>query len=199
MALVGVSITKSVQFRGVQQEFSNVYYYWGDLPVIAAEANSLIDQLVTTEKKLHSSAVAFLFGRCWSAGGSRESNNMIVQKPLSGFGNFATIANLDRERAYLVRWRAGINSRGKPVYLRKWYHSCGAPSGVTINDGILANTEQLSSASRGTIVTLADESKLRSTALQSYSLRSERNRPITGDTECHPYLEHHQLGDMWRA
>lgn len=198
MPVIGISILKSTLFRGVQQEFSNVYYYEADLPTTAVQAETLIDSIVATEKKLHASVVNFLFARCWSAGGTKEQNQMIFQKPLSGTGSASENVAMDRERALLVRWRAGVDKRGKPVYLRKYYHSCGPPAGVIIDNQVLNNTAQLSSASRDAVEAIADEGKVRNTALQGYQLSSSNGRNVTGETECHRYLEHHQLGDQWR-
>src|SRR3954470_12895414 len=122
MARVGVSIVKSTSFRGVAQEFGNTYYYQTPLPVTATVAGNLIDHIVTLEKAQHSTAVTFVRAKCWSAGGTKQENEMITQKNLSGTGSNgsggASTLNMDKERAFLVRFRAGNDTRGRPVYLR---------------------------------------------------------------------------------
>src|SRR5215204_847883 len=125
MARIGVSITKNTPFRNSVQEFTNVYYYDVDNQPSAAQADTFIDNLTALEKTFHSSAVTFVRGRCWSAGGSPSANNMISQKLLSGTGARLANTSLDRERAFLFRIRAGVSSNGQPVFLRKWYHACG--------------------------------------------------------------------------
>lgn len=197
--VMGISITKRTAFRSSTQEFQNVYYYQHPIPAIVGDANTLIDAIVDTERKLHSSAVSFVFARAWSAGGTPGQNQMIHQKSLAVNGIFATIANFDRERAYLVQWPAGLDVRGKPVFLRKWYHACGAPTGVVMTDGKLGNTDPLTSTDRSAVALIANEGRSRSTASQGFDLSSRGGRVNTGAGVCHQFLEHHQLGDQWRG
>lgn len=204
MGRIGVSITKSVSFRGVAQEFSNTYYYEFATDPTAAIATDIINIIVTKEKAMHSSAVSFLRARAWSAGGTKEQNNMLVQMTLSGNGSQSTAGTLDRERAVLVRFRAGSDSRGRPVYLRKWWHlDVGAMAGSSFAPGVYENTAQLNTTQRDGIVAHGDFFKvLNPTALSGVggaNLVSDKGRQISGATVAHPYLEHHQLGDMWRT
>lgn len=203
MARVGVSITKTFSFRGAAQEFSNTYYYETPLPVIASVATGLIDAVVALEKPMHGSQVTFLRGRCWTTGGTKAENNMLADKPLSGTGTAGTGggSSLDRERAFLVRFRAGNDSRGRPVYLRKWWHlDIMTVGGYNLAGGsVLQNTEQLPTAARNQLVTWADAFKNVFSAPQNFELVSKNGREIDGATTAHPYLEHHQLGDMWRG
>lgn len=201
MALFGVSIEKTCSFRGVAQVFANVYHYndAGGSPS-DADLTSLCDQIVVDEKAMHSIDVTFVRGRVWSAGGTEAANQMRVDKALTGAGSLASGAQLDRERAVLIRWRAGSDSRGRPVYLRKWYHSCASTvAGVTITNGQLQNTAQLAQATRDAAETQADNVVSYTAGGTVFTLCGPSGRIITGPTECHPYVEHHQLGDMWRS
>jgi hypothetical protein len=202
MARTGVSITKSTPFRGVSQEFSNTYFYQSVQGTVStADAEALLDALVAKEKAIHGSAVTFVRGRVWSAGGTKEQNNMIFQKQLSGTGTGGgDSTTLDRERAFLVRIRAGVDTKGRPVYLRKWWHLCVAVIGAEgLTNGVLSNISQLSSGQRSTLVGWMNGFKDVTANAVSYSLVAENGRAITGDTIAHPFLEHHQLGDMWRG
>jgi hypothetical protein len=203
MSRVGVSITKSCAFRGGTQEFSNVYYYEnaGGLPD-EAQATGIIDTLTGQEKTWHSTNVTFVRGRLWSQGGSPGTNNMIAQKNLSGTGATSVVASMDRERAYLFRLRAGVDSRGNPVYLRKWYHSCGTfDSSVAPSATTLENTTGFTQAGRDTAAAKMDVVRTMVANAGPWELISKSGRPFTtGETfKCHQYLEHHQLGDQWRA
>jgi hypothetical protein len=201
MARIGISITKSVSFREAVQEFSNVYYYEreGAQPT-QAEAEALIQELTNLEKNRHSSAVTFVRGRCWSAGGTKQENNMIAQVALSGVGAATPDANMDRERAFLIRFRAGIDNRGNPVYLRKWFHACGQFAGVSPSAGILANTAGFTQTQRDSIMTSANALKSLAGGGGGWSLVSKNGRQLGGaGDQAHKYLEHHQLGDMWRS
>jgi hypothetical protein len=202
MPRIGISITKSTPFRNSVQEFSNVYYYeiTGTLPA-QPQAEALIDELVAFEKTVHSTGVTFLRGRCWSAGGTQAQNNMIAQKNLSGTGATAVDAALDRERAFLFRIRAGVDIRGNPVYLRKWYHSCGqfAGSGV-ISASVTANNTGFSAGVKATMENNMNTIKFVG-GVGGWRLCAKNGRTWDEDHnfQSHNFLEHHQFGDMWRA
>lgn len=195
---LGVSITKSVSFRSVQQEFSNVYHYHS-IGGGQGDASTLIDMIVATEKAFHSGDVSYLRGRAWTAGGTKSENEMIVDKALAGTGAQAISTTMDRERAYLVFWPAGNDSRGHPVYLRKWFHSCGSCVGTTPSSVMLQNTGQIDSTSRTTIQNKASEFNTYTIGGNAFDLQAKSGRARQGGAVCHNYLEHHQLGDMWRG
>jgi hypothetical protein len=203
MARCGISVTKSVSFRGTAQEFSNTYYYEIPEPLNATVAENLLDLVVTSERSRHASSITFVRGRAWTAGGSQATNQMLIEKPLSGTGTGGTGSTaMDKERAFLVRIRAGVDSKSRPVYLRKWLHlDVGTFGGQAISNTMLQNVDQLHSASRAALVTFMDEIKVLAPAGGggSANLVSKSGRAITGETQAHPYLEHHQLGDMWRG
>jgi hypothetical protein len=124
------------------------------------------------------------------------------QKNLSGTGARSTIAALDKERAFLFRIRAGVDSRGNPVYLRKWYHACGNfVTTVTITDAMLANTAGFSTGDRTNLVGAMNAIGDGNGAPLQPALCAKGGRGISGGAtwSAHQYLEHHQLGDQWRA
>lgn len=202
MPRIGVSITKNSLFRGFPQEFSNVYYYEVSGLPSAAQADTIIDNLTSLEKTFHSNAVTYVRGRCWSQEGSPGANNMISQKNLSGVGARASVASFDKERAYLFRLPAGTDSRGQPVYLRKWYHSCGEfVSGQSPLGGVLAQTTSWTGAERTAQVNamnaIGDANG--SPLTPKLCAKSGRQSPAGATWSAHAWLEHRQLGDMWRA
>lgn len=205
MAQIAISITKRVPFRLSTQEFSNTYHYAsaGAEPTVAA-AEALIDEIVVEEKKFHSTSVTFLLGRVWTSGGSIASNHMITEKTLTGTGATSPLTAVDPERAVLVQWPAGLDSRGRKVYLRKWYHCFGAFGTVSISNTLLTQQAAFSTAERATIVSYADAlSRLGSPEVWGLVGESGRTRDggiLSADPPiAHPYFEHHQLGDMWRG
>lgn len=203
MPRIGVSITKTTPFRNFAQEFSNVYYYESLTMPTVAQADDLIDRLTTLEKTFHGNTVTFVRGRCWSQIGGPSENEMISQKNLSGIGSMTINANMDKERAFLFRLRAGVDGRGTPVYLRKWYHACGEfVAGQAASTGVLANTTSWTAGERAAQVAkmnaIGDGNGMPALTLK---LCAKSGRlPGAGNTwEAHAYLEHHQLGDQWRA
>lgn len=184
-------------FRGVQQEFNNTFNY--DLPTaVTAPSETLVDEIVPTLKSLTSTLVNFKRASVWTSGGTQAQNQMIFQKNLTGTGTGTGGTNMDKERALLFRWPAGFNSRGKPVYLRKWVHIAGGVTGASVDvDGIKQNTQQIGATDRTLLAGRADE--LRNVGTSSvWEICAKSGRKTTGPAECHRYLEHHQLGDAWR-
>lgn len=203
MTRIGISITKTIAFRSANQEFSNVYYYDGLNSVPSdSEAAGYIDTAVTREKLIHSLNVSFSRGRCWLETGVKSTSEMLNQHNLSGTGSAATVANMDRERTYLFRLRAGNDSRGNPVYLRKWYHSCGRfGTAAAPTPGQLEQTTGFAQSERDALVAQLPPIGSISGGAGVGTLVSKKGRVTTAGAlwSAHPFLEHHQLGDMWRA
>lgn len=202
MTRIGISITKSTPFRNSTQEFSNVYYYDGLAGVPSgSEADNLIDGLVTKEKQIHATSVTFVKGRLWTQTGDKSTNEMISQKSLSGTGSTTADTAFDKERAYLFRIRAGVDVRGNPVYLRKWYHSMGTFPGGSSSTAITSQASGYSQAQRDAMVAaLPNIGSCGSGTTQGVLVaKSGRGIPAGNVWSVHGFLEHHQLGDQWRA
>lgn len=202
MALVGASITKQVAFRESAQEFSNVYYYqWTGLNPTEAVANDLIDRLVTLEKAIHSNLVTFTHGRCWSAGGGESANQMIAEKSLAGTGSGSSTASFDKERAWLIQWDGGIDTRGNPVKFRKWFHTCGGFGANSASAANLTNDASLSTTIRNNAATLANPFNpitFNGGLIIARLVNKNGTRQADTTPTCHRFLEHRQLGDQWR-
>jgi hypothetical protein len=199
---IGIAITKRVVFRDSTQEFSNVYYYDGLLGrPSSTDSDNLIDQAANREKAFHGSGVTFIKGRCWEQTGDKATTEMISQKNLTGNGALTDNAQMDRERAHLFRLRAGNDVRGNPVYLRKWFHACANLGGVAISAGILTNQSGFTTTERGNMVSAMNTIGSIGSGPTLGTLCAKGGRQPTAGAlwEAHKYLEHHQLGDMWRA
>jgi hypothetical protein len=202
MTRIGISITKRVVFRNSTQEFSNVYYYDGLAgDPSTTDAEGLIDTAANREKAFHGSDVTFVKGRLWRQTADKATTEMLAQKNLSGVGALTDNAQMDRERAHLFRLRAGVDSRGNPVYLRKWFHACANMGGVAISAGILTNESGFSAAERGNLVSAMNSiGGIGSGTTQGAICAKGGRLPTAGAVwEAHAFLEHHQLGDQWRA
>lgn len=190
-----------MSFRGGIQHFSNQYYY--EVNIAASNLTALetmLDELVAMEKAMHATDVTFVRGRLWSQVGDQQQNNMLVDKGLSGTGALSTLSTLDRERAFLIRFRAGVDVKGRPVYLRKWFHlQAGVLAGAAISSAALQQTAELSSAQRSALETFGNSFKQFTTGGQTANLVAKNGRQISGDTQAHRFLEHRQLGDEWRG
>jgi hypothetical protein len=204
MPIIGVSITKETPFRLSTQEFSNVYFYnnhTGSVPD-ASGANAIIDAVVAFEKSIHASLATFIYGRLWWQTLTEPGTTMLAQKPLSGTGGSSIVGSFDKERAFLFRWPAGQDSRGNPVYLRKWYHTCGGFGAQYSNPTttVLENVAAIASASRTAMASKVAEVAVLAAAGGGWELCAKSGRaPTTFTPTCHEFLEHRQLGDMWRG
>lgn len=200
MGQISISITKRAAFRDSTQEWQNVYTY-GSLAVNPQPslANDMIDEVVTKEKAFHGTGVSFILGRVWSSGGTQAENQMISEKTLSGAGALTPPTAMDLERAFLIQWDAGSDSKGRPVRLKKWYHCQAGMGGVSVSNAILQNFTGFTAANRTAIAAAADTLTRISSAV--WGLKAESGRERTGDgyPVAHKYLEHHQLGDQWRG
>jgi hypothetical protein len=193
---IGITIKKTTGFRGVFQEFHNTYFRELETAV-TAPANDLIDETVAIEKAMHSTAVNFVHASVWEAGGTPAQNSMLFQKMLTGTGA-RTHNNIDPERAVLIQWPAGFDSLGRPVFLRKWYHSmAGLVAAVSISANVLAQQAPFTDSERSQQAAKADELRTIG-SFGLWQLCSKTGREAEGAATCHKYLEHHQLGDMWR-
>jgi len=164
-----------------------------------AQGTQLAQNVKGVEAPLHSVDVSFLRYSVWLDTGAPSTSEMLVQGQLSGTGQGSANTNMDRERAVLVRWRAGSDIRGRPVYLRKFWHSCGTFGGVGFTAANLQQTAALDSTQRAAIEQAALAVQTVSDGADSKVLTGPPPARIrTGGAESHKYLEHHQLGDMWR-
>jgi hypothetical protein len=200
MGQIAIAITKTVPFRGAAQPFTNTYHY-GSVGLNPGEqpAQALIDEVVAIEQQLHTTGVAFDSARVWSSGGTISQNQMILEVSLSGTGSETAVAGIDPERAVLVQWDAGVDSLGRRVRLKKWYHSLGRTAGQGWTSAHIGQTTAFTTAIRNAIAAKADE-LTRIGGLNEWGLIAESGRERDGIAPvCHPWLEHHQLGDQWRA
>jgi hypothetical protein len=127
---------------------------------------------------------------------------MISQKNLSGTGARSSVAAFDPERAFLFRLRAGVDSRGNPVYLRKWYHSIGQfTSTAIVTASHLVQTTSFTTSERASLVAQMNAiGDANGSSLVAKLCAKGGRLPDTGATwSAHQWLEHHQLGDQWRA
>ena len=203
MAQYGMTITKSVAFRGGVQHFGNTYYYSGPIPNVATgELDDLVNAVVAIEKAAHGNNVQFVRARLWSSDGTANQNQMIIDKALTGTGAQAINTNMDRERAFLIQFRAGVDSRGRPVYLRKWFHLlASAYGGSTLTADHLSQNSQLPQATRDALVALGNSLKTVSSGTMGspMTLQAKSGRNIDGATIAHKWLEHRQFGEEWRG
>jgi hypothetical protein len=137
-----MSITKSTDFQGKAEEFSNTYAYTGVEDSDAA-INALIDAVVALERQIFSTVVTFVRVKVWQTNGVGP-NVMRVTRDLTGAGTAINEAGMYRECVQMVRWplpaRVSLSITGNNLvkrvsrYLRKYLHT-GSSHGYPISGG----------------------------------------------------------------
>lgn len=145
MPIYGASMTKQFMYHGQVEQFSNVYHYESGV-FDSVVANALLDQILSEERKVHTSAVRFLVGRVWEAGGTPAQNQMILVRDFTEFGLMAASSKIHRAAAVVVKLFLGRKSTtGRKIYLRKHLHAEGLPSSVTaesVGESILSSVNK---------------------------------------------------------
>lgn len=150
----GVSISKSFLWRGITEQFANVYHYNLATSLDATMADNLVTQLVAAEKPLFSGNVSFETARVWEAGGSPAANLTILIKDLPDVGTGAVVDQLYRELAVVVKWSTNrLTSTGRKIFLRKYLHVEALPSTVA---GVRNGTTALTSGLKAPFLSYAD-------------------------------------------
>lgn len=133
-AVVGITLIKQFTYRlDTQEQFSNQYWLDGSVPADATAWNTLISELGNSERQLFPSSVktvkAYAYDSDvddadsvyqWDFGGTPLSGGLTVTGGLPAPG----------DSAVWIRWKTSrLNSKGKAIYLRKYYHPAYISSG----------------------------------------------------------------------
>lgn len=131
MANARVVTTKSVRWRGGQEEFSNGYTFQADAgPWSQAQWQDLCDDLVSMERAIHANNVTFVRVQA----GPQGQPAALVQD-LTGTGSFPTSASvLQPEVCLLAQWRIA-----RRRWLMKYFH-IGKHPGTIDGDVWVATT-----------------------------------------------------------
>jgi hypothetical protein len=126
---VGLTIIKSMTYRGVAgEEWSNTYHFSGGIPSDATAWKTLADALIAQEKTLYvaDSVVVRAYGY------DSDSDTATAVWSYDYLAAAATVPGTCAttgshvaagDQAAWIRWPTGrLNSKGKPIYLRKYYH-----------------------------------------------------------------------------
>lgn len=198
MSTFAVAVTKQVQWREFQQPFSNVYHYSG-APGDEFDDEGVANAVLAAEQEIHGSNITFTQVRTYGPTDQGAAAN--VNRTVQDF-NSVGLATADgsyyRELAWLVIWPLGrYGPRNHPHWLRKWLHTstfyeltATSTSGeVPLYewppplDTYASAVTQLQDSTTGSVLTLA----------------APDGRTPIDNAKGYPYLEHRQLGDLWRS
>lgn len=132
----GITTIKRFTYRGTSEDWSNTYYFEGTQPADFSGFENIAEAIAAQEKSFLPSTHEVVEWYGYVEGQDESEHHGFLtgnQGTLTTTGG--TIAPGDA--AFWVRWPTGVNnSKGKPIYLRKYYH--GAVADNTNHDNVLA-------------------------------------------------------------
>jgi hypothetical protein len=137
-----VLIKKFTYRADANEEWSNKYYLDGTDPADAAAWLTLYNALTAEEKKLYESSVKIVRAYGYtsdspSAGAAWVRDATLLGAEITGTGSF-TGNLMAGDQAAMLYWKTGrLTSKGKAIYLRKFFH--GGRVHLTERDQIAAN------------------------------------------------------------
>jgi hypothetical protein len=124
----GITLVKRMSYKALSdEETSTTYWFDGTTPANATEWSALFDALVTAEKAAVPTPVRYIRGYGYDDGDPDATavwvRDLLTDGTAVTGGTLSTTGAViaPGDSAVWVRWRTSrLNSKGKPIYLRKW-------------------------------------------------------------------------------
>lgn len=129
MPTPGVFLIKTFPYRGSDEEWGNGYHFAGTAPTTPADWRSLVDALITIEKPIYTSRTNVVRALCYED--YSPGHDSVYTYHLADFGGVVPGTGsaggggvlCPGDDAVWAGWNTGeINSKGKPIWLRKYFH-----------------------------------------------------------------------------
>jgi len=125
----GLTLIKRFTYHMAAEDYSNQYWFTGDTPADGTAWRTLFNALVTQEKTLYPSGVTVIGGY----GYDDDSDDAVAvwsvdltvspETPVPGTQVITSGYPSPGDAAVWVRWKTSrLNSKGKAIYLRKYFH-----------------------------------------------------------------------------
>jgi hypothetical protein len=130
VANVRLVTIKRFTYRGTTEEWSNIYHFTGTQPANSAAWTTIAAAMKNLEASVLPSNQTLTEWYAYNDGS--ETADFHGTHTSSNVGTLATTGGviLPGDAAVWVRWSTGeTNSRGKPIYLRKYFHGAIGTTG----------------------------------------------------------------------
>lgn len=148
-SVTGLTVTKSFPYRGdVTEEFSNTYHFKNAPPTTTAQWDGIRQSMVTAEQALFPASVKWTRVYGYNSNDPNAHHVYAFDYGAAGPPGAYIPSPADEhlmagDQAVCLAWKTDrLNSRGKPIYLRKYFHSAytrlvdpDAVTGEWINKG----------------------------------------------------------------
>jgi hypothetical protein len=138
---VGVTLVKRLTYRGdATEEYSNQYWFNGSVPADSTAWKALYDALIAQEKTVYISEVTVV--RAYGYDSDAEDavavdsyDYLAAAAAVPGTLALGSGAVMSGDCAVWVRWKTDrLNTKGKAIYLRKYFHPAMATLSNTGSD-----------------------------------------------------------------
>lgn len=170
-AVVGLTLVKAFTYRGdANEEYSNQYWLSGGIPADGTAWKALADALIVQEKTIYPADCrvvrAYGYDRDDDGAPSVWSFDYAAAAATVPGTLAAPTQPSPGDSAVWIRWKTGrLNSKGKPIYLRKYYHpACAKDASAAGRDQVV--TAQVA-ALTGVATALGNGSLLGSRTIRS--------------------------------
>jgi hypothetical protein len=133
-AVVGLTIVKKFTYRGnAAEEWSNQYWFDGAIPADTAAWDALEAALVAQEKTVYSNHTFVVASYGYDSDADNAHAVYVRDRsaaPVAGTLVTGGVPALPGDTAAMLAWKTSrVNTRGKPIYLRKYYHDVYSSGG----------------------------------------------------------------------
>jgi hypothetical protein len=134
-----LTIVKSMNYRGSPEEWSNTYFMDGALPSSSASWKTLADAVIAEEKSCYSAETTVVRAMGHQAGQSVAVwswDYLALGTEVAGTLTATTPTSFQAgDAAAWIRWSTDqLTSKGKPIYLRSYFHDVFAGSAAANRD-----------------------------------------------------------------
>lgn len=194
---VGCSVTKQFTWRGVAEEFSNVYHFASEAAGVGEEEYAaLANAVANKERALFGPQTSFLRYRVWGPtdAASKADIKMLAVGDLSGVGSKTSVSvKLPKEMAVCVGVYIGRGPKGGKQFLRKYWHI--AEAGTELTDEMAKGNVSMLSGTQDAFASSFEDFFSITASLVGWDLSNSKGKKVPAGEQafCLPHLHTRNL------